>query len=153
MALDDDIAFFTSHRLLGAMEHEALRLVAFSADRRSYRAGDELARQGLPALSSFLIVSGSLALNEHDDGRPASVVLGPGALVGELALFADTTHPATVMAREPSTVLVIRREVVTRVLNEFPGSAAAIHLAISEKLRDFSIATTSVKDALERIGG
>lgn len=152
MALDDDIAVFTGHPLLRALEREALRLVAFSADRRSFRAGDVLVRQGEPADTSFLVLSGTLALHERDDGSPASAIAGAGALVGELALFSETTHPATVMAREPVTVLMIRREVMTRVLNEFPGSAQAVHAVISANLREFSAETSHIRVALDRIG-
>lgn len=153
MALDDDIAFFSRHPLLGALEHEALRLVAFSADRRSYRAGDVLAKRGEPADTAFLVLSGSLELAEHDDGRPASGMLAAGALAGELALFAATERPATIVAREPVTVLVIRREVMTRVLNEFPGSAQAVHAEILKQMRGFSAALGHVRSKLDQITG
>jgi CRP-like cAMP-binding protein len=153
MALEDDIAFFTSHPLLGAMQHEALRLVAFSADRRSFRAGDILARRGEKAETAFLIISGTLALDEHDDGRPSVTLLGEGALCGELALFAATERPATVIAREPVVVLVIRREVMARVLAEFPASAHAVHGVITQRLQGLNAALAPVRAALDRIKG
>jgi CRP-like cAMP-binding protein len=152
MALDDDIALFSGHPLLGALEREAMRLVAFSTDRRSFRAGDVLARKGEGADTSFLIVSGQLALSEHDDGRPAERVVGPGALVGELALFCETLRPATVLAREAVTVLVLRRDVMARVLREFPGSAAAVHAAISQDLQRFTAAIAPIKERMDRVG-
>ncbi len=151
MALDDDIALFTGHPLLRVMERDALRLIAFSADRRSFKAGDILARKGEDAESAFLIASGALALDAHGDGRPAGMIARQGALVGEKAIFARTERPATIMAREPSTVLVIRREAVTRVLDEFPDSALAVQAALREQLRQFSAGLRPVRQKLDRI--
>jgi CRP-like cAMP-binding protein len=151
VALDDDIALFTGHPLLRVMERDALRLVAFSADRRSFKAGDILARKGEIAEAAFLVASGALALDEHGDGRPAGVVARQGSLVGEMAMFAATERPATIMAREPSAVLVIRREAVTRVLDEFPASAIAVHAVLKEQLREFSNRLRPVRKSLDSI--
>jgi CRP-like cAMP-binding protein len=152
MALEDDIALFERHRLLGAMEHEALRLIAFAADRRSYRAGDVLARKGEPAESAFLIESGEVLLY---DGQPTagSLVVGQGALIGEKALISEMVRPATATARAPTTVRILRRETMRRVLAEFPASAAAVHRALAADLAELSGALRSVRARLDALGG
>jgi CRP-like cAMP-binding protein len=155
MALEDDIALFERHRLLRAMEHEALRLIAFAADRRTYRAGDVLGRKGEPAESAFVIESGEVSLDEGEassQGHVAGHVAGAGALIGEKALISETTRPATITARAPTVVRILRRETMRRVLAEFPASAAAVHRALSEDLAKLTGRLADVRTRLDMLG-
>jgi CRP-like cAMP-binding protein len=151
MALEDDIALFERHRLLRAMEHEALRLIAFAADRRSYRAGDVLARKGEPAESAFVIESGEVSLDDGEASRQGHVV-GPGALIGEKALISETNRLATITARAPTVVRILRRETMRRVLAEFPASAASVHRALSEDLAELTGKLADVRTRLDMLG-
>jgi CRP-like cAMP-binding protein len=151
MALDDDIARLAQQPLLGLMERDALRLVAFAAENRSLRAGDVLFRIGEPSDGAVLIVSGAVALASQDDGQPAAEILGPGALIGEMALFSSIGRPVTAIAREPTQVMRLSRSVMRRVLGEFPASAEAIADAIGERLRGFVSELTAVQNALNAI--
>jgi CRP-like cAMP-binding protein len=148
MALNDDIALLARQKLLSLMEHDALRLVAFAAESRILRAGDVLFRSGEHSDGAFLIISGAVALMSHDDGRPADDVVGPGTLIGELALFANVDRPVTAIAREPTQVMKLSRSVMRRVLGESPESAVAIAGAIGERLRGFTNELKRVQDAL-----
>ena len=55
-----------------------------------------------------------------------------------MALFTNTERPATVIAREPSTVLQIGRHVFHRVLKEYPKSAQRIRANLEGRLKGFS---------------
>lgn len=148
MALDDDIALLARQKLLGLMERDALRLVAFAAESRILRAGDVLFRAGESSDSAFLVISGAVALTPGDDGRAADEVAGPGALIGEMALFAAIERPVTAIAREPTQVMKLSRTVMRRVLGESPDSAQAIAGAISERLQGFVAELAGVQAAL-----
>ncbi|MBN9437601.1 cyclic nucleotide-binding domain-containing protein [Bosea sp. (in: a-proteobacteria)] len=151
MALNDDIAFLARQPLLSLMDRDALRLVAFAAESRSLRAGDVLFRRGEGSDGAFLVVSGAVALSREDDGRPAEEIAGPGALLGELALFAALERPATAIAREPTQVMKLSRSVMRRVLAESPDSAAALAHAIEERLTEFTGELASVGMSLRAI--
>ncbi len=116
MSLDDDMALLARQPLLSLMERDALRLLAFAAESRTLRAGDVLFRAGEASDGAVLVVSGALALATADDGRPANDIVGPGALVGELALFTSVPRQATAIAREPTQVMRLPRSVMRRVL-------------------------------------
>lgn len=148
MALDDDIALLAHQALLGLMDRDALRLVAFAAESRILRAGDVLFRVGESSDSAFLVISGAVALMAGDDGRAADDIAGPGALIGEMALFAAIERPVTAIAREPTQVMKLSRSVMRRVLGESPGSAQAITDAISERLQGFVGELAGVQAAL-----
>lgn len=153
MALDDDIALLSRQPLLGLMERDALRLVAFSAERRTLRAGDVLFRSGEPADGALLVISGAIALQAEDDGRPADDIVGAGALIGELAMFSAVTRPVTAIVREPAQVMRLSRSVMRRVLGEFPDSAQAVATEIAGRLRGFVGELGQVQRALRAIDG
>src|SRR5437870_3669971 len=106
MALDDDIALFSRVPVLGGMGREALRLLAFAAETRQLRVGDVLFRKGETSDSGYVISMGAVAMIE-DDGDSAAAIVGPGSLIGELALISETKRSATAVAREPTTVIRI----------------------------------------------
>ena len=151
MALNDDIAFLARQPLLSLMDRDALRLVAFAAESRTLRAGDVLFRRGEGSDGAFLVISGAVALSRDDDGGPAEEIAGPGALIGELALFAALERPTTAIAREPTQVMKLSRSVMRRVLAESPDSAAALAHAIEERLTEFTGELASVGMSLRAI--
>lgn len=151
MSLDDDIARLAQQPLLGLLERDALRLLAFAAETRSLRAGDILFRTGETADGAFLVLSGAISLTSQDDGGRADEIARPGALIGEMALFTATKRPVTAIAREPTQMMKLSRSVMRRVLTEFPGSAQEIADVISERLRQFVGELGSVERALNAI--
>ncbi|MGO7660807.1 cyclic nucleotide-binding domain-containing protein, partial [Rhizobium ruizarguesonis] len=63
MALTHDIHMLAQLPLFKDMNEDQLRLVAFGADRRMIAAGQMLFRQGSPAESAYVILTGSLELS------------------------------------------------------------------------------------------
>jgi len=148
MALNDDIAFLAQQSLLGLMGRGPLGLVGFPGGHRMRRAGDVLFRRNDGSDGAYLVVSGAIALMSRDDGQPADEVVGPGGLIGELALFASIKRPVTAVAREPTQLMKLSRSVMRRVLGESPQSAQAIAAAIGERLQGFMGELSQVRDAL-----
>ncbi|MEA2840715.1 MAG: hypothetical protein QOF41_2045 [Methylobacteriaceae bacterium] len=137
MALEDDIRKLSRISLFRAMETDALRLIAFGAETRILRAGDVLFRSGDKSDAGFIVLSGSVALDEKNDGSPPAQIVRPDALIGEVALLVETERRATAMAREPTTVLKISRVLFHRVLREYPDSAKRVRAAMADDLKAF----------------
>ncbi|WP_036260267.1 Crp/Fnr family transcriptional regulator [Methylocapsa aurea] len=137
MGLEDDIGKLKRNATFAALELDALRLIAFSAETRILRAGDILFRRNEPSTGGFVVLSGSIALDASDLGATARIVKPP-ALIGDTALLTQTVRPATAIAREPSTVLRISRQLFHRVLNEFPGSAERLRQSLAARLDQFT---------------
>jgi CRP-like cAMP-binding protein len=140
MSLESEIAQLQTNPVFALFDIEALRLIAFSSDTRIMRRDDILFRQGDVSDGGYFIQSGSLSI-ASDDGAETH---GPGALVGESALFADTQRPGTATMLEPSVVRRIPRHLMRRVLAEFPGTAVRLQQYMHEKV-------TSVGDRLARV--
>ena len=131
MALHDTVRAMASVPALAALDPEALRLIAFSAETRILRAGDILFAEGDPSDCGYVVLSGMISLVAN--GGPATLV-GPPTLIGEAAMIAETTRPADARAREPSSVLKISRTLFHRVLSEYPDGAARVRRIVAERL-------------------
>ena len=108
MSIDDDIAFLERVPTLSLLGRQALRILAIGAESRYVHGGEVLFNAGDAADGGFVIQEGRFNLASAEDGRELTV--GPGTLLGEVALFAETRRPATATALEPSTVLCIPRQ-------------------------------------------
>lgn len=136
MALADDIRRLARIPLLAQMDQDALRLIAFSAEARILRKGDTLFKKGEASDGGFIVVTGSMML-DIDEGRTPPRVVGPDSLIGEIALIAPSTRPATATAREATAVLRISRTLFHRVLDEHPEYAVRIRDVIARRLEEF----------------
>lgn len=132
MALDDDIAILARAPLFNLMDQDALRLIAFAGEQRTLRAGDVLFRKGERADGGFVVTKGALEIAGEEGAPP--FVAGPGALIGQSALFARGVRPATATATAPCAVLRISSTLMRRVLQEFPAAAQAMHGALAIEL-------------------
>jgi CRP-like cAMP-binding protein len=125
MTIEDDIAFFERVPTLGHLGRDALRLLAIGAESRYVHNGEVLFTAGEEADAGFVVQEGSFSVVSGlaDDAGQTPLIVGRGALLGELALLAETNRPATVTALEPSTVLRISRSLFLKMLDGFPDAA------------------------------
>jgi CRP-like cAMP-binding protein len=138
MALQDDIARLARIPLFAALEPDALRLIAFSAETRILRAGDVLFRRGDASDGGYIVRTGSIALDLDGVGGAAAQIARVDDLIGETAMITMIERPVTAVAREPSTVLKVSRKLFHRVLHEFPESAKRLRQTLSERLVNFT---------------
>jgi CRP-like cAMP-binding protein len=131
VALEDDIRTLGDTPLLDQLGRDAQRLIAFSAERIRLGTGEVLFREGEPAGSGYVVVSGEIALGRGGSEKR----VGPATLIGELALIADVPRPATATATEPTELLGIARALFSRLFDEYPDLARALHERIAARLQ------------------
>jgi CRP-like cAMP-binding protein len=136
MALEDDVRNLARNPTLAALDSEALRQLAVSAETRILRDGEVLFRRDDPSDGGYVIVSGAIAIESADHGQAARVVRAP-TLIGDMALITKTRRPATATAREPTAVLKISRQLFHRVLGDSPRSAERLKHMLSDRLLQF----------------
>jgi len=134
MGLEDDIGKLARNPVFAVIEPEALRLIAFSGNTRALRAGDVLFRRDEISDGGFVVLTGSIALDASGHGAGTARIVRPPGLIGEFALLTETRRPATAIAREPSTVLQLSRQLFHRVLQEFPASAERLRQQLGANL-------------------
>jgi CRP-like cAMP-binding protein len=120
MSIEDDVALLERVPTLRLLGTTALRMLAIGSEQRNFARGDVLFNAGDEADAGFIVQRGAFRI---DDGAGAEVVVGPGALIGELALIATMRRPSTAIALEQSTVIRIARSLFQRVLESDPAAA------------------------------
>jgi len=109
-----------------------LEHLAHAADRIRLPEGTLLTRQGDIGREAFVILAGSAAV-DRDGERVAEI--GPGDVVGELALLDGGPRSATVTATSDIEALVLTRPAFTAVLDEIPTLAHRLLVTLARRLR------------------
>lgn len=136
MALDDDIRILSGVSLFDGFTQEQLRLLAFGAESLRLPAGRELYEEGASADSAYVVVRGRIALYRERDGERAVVGHAEaGAMLGELALIADTTRLTSAQAEADTDFLRLNRKLFHRILEEYPDLALMLHDRIVDELQ------------------
>jgi CRP-like cAMP-binding protein len=123
MSIEDDIAFLERVPTLGLLGRDALRILAIGAESRYLHDGNVLFSQGEPADAGYVVQEGLLGLAPV---RGETLTVGPGTLLGELALLTETQRPVTATALEPSTVIRIPRTLFLKMLEGYPEAAVRL---------------------------
>lgn len=112
----------------------------------SFDAGQALMRAGEPGDTMHVIQTGRLRVPIYDQGGVEKMVfrLGPGDLVGEMALLTGEPRSADVLAEEPTTTVVIDRETLQPLLEEYPALAQFLTEILGRRLEE--------KGGIERVG-
>lgn len=151
MSLETDVRLLASVPMLSEFSEDKLRLLAFSAENRSYRDGQAVFVAGDRADAGIVVAEGRIALVQPGRGDPSAIV-GPGTLVGELALIAEGERVQTATAVGDVQVIIIRRQLFRRMLEEYPDIAARIRDRLAFRLVETTRSLGIVRDRLDRIG-
>lgn len=121
-------------------ETEALTVVGFMRPRR-FKAGTTIIRQGEADNTGFmvLVLSGEITVERLQASRTEPVtlsVLGPGSLIGEMALVDGEARSASCTASTDVTCAVLTREALETLIAEQPATAAKLMTAIAGRLAE-----------------
>ncbi|MBV9557920.1 MAG: Crp/Fnr family transcriptional regulator [Pseudolabrys sp.] len=149
MALDDDIAVFEQVPLLAHLGEEALRILAIGAESHRIQHGAVLFYAGDLADGGFVVQQGSFLLEPDTPRQGESVTVGPGALLGELALLTDTVHTVTATAVSAASVIRIPRSLFLKMLEGYPAAALQMRDAMAQRIDAFTRDMTALKPAFD----
>ena len=150
MTIEDDIAFLARVPSFAQLGFAALQIVAIGSETKQLADGEALFRAGETADAGYVIQDGSLKLTWHDPKRSdPSVILGPGVLIGELALLTETVRPATAIAAEPTTVIRISRSLFRKVMEGFPEAARLMRDRIAQRASQAVDEISAVRTTLD----
>jgi CRP-like cAMP-binding protein len=119
MSIEDDVALLERVPTLRLLGDTALRMVAIGSEQRDFERGDTLFNAGDDADAGYIVQRGAFRV---EDGG-AEIIVGPGSLIGELALIVAMKRPSTAIALERSSVIRVSRSLFQRVLESDPTAA------------------------------
>jgi CRP-like cAMP-binding protein len=152
MGLDDDIAFFERVPLFSALDRQALQILAIGAETKQMQSGAVLFYAGELADGGYIVQDGSIRLEPGTFSDGKEVIVGPGTLIGELALLTDMVCQATAIAKEPVTVIRISRSLFRKMLEGYPAAAVTLRDIMAKRLDAWQRELGKVKNALEKGG-
>jgi len=153
MTIEDDISFFERVPTLNLLGRQALRILAIGAQTRYVHGGEVLFNAGDEADGGFVVQEGRFNIAPPVDDEGKAIVVGPYTLLGEVALFTQSTRAATATALEPSSVLLIPRALFLKMLDSFPDSARKLRDIFAGRLNQSTREISNLRavlDAYER---
>lgn len=109
-----------------------LAKIARVTDEVRVDAGRVLMTEGEPGHEAFVIVDGTATVTR---GGEVLATVGPGAVVGEMALVDRAPRNATVTADTTMDLLVLGKREFSGLLDEAPDFRSSILAALADRVR------------------
>jgi sulfate permease, SulP family len=131
-------------------DDDVIAILQRQGERRDFRAGETVMREGEASNSIMVLLSGQLEVSV-DQGAAGVATLNrllPGALFGEVGFYAQSERSASVVATQDSDILVVSAERLALVERNAPADASKLHRALARVVANRLIAATLLlKDA------
>ena len=110
--------------------------IARSAFRARFGRDEVVQLEGTPTTGMYVVENGWLKVVKSSlEGREQILrFLGPGEAFNAIGIFADIPASATVIALEPSEVLVLERETLLSLINRHPQMAKVIMQSLARRV-------------------
>jgi CRP-like cAMP-binding protein len=133
---DDAAAQLATVAFFEGFTPEQLRRVATLCEEVDAEEGAELMEQGRPGQEAYVIVEGRAGVYI---GGKKKAELGPGEVVGEMALIDHRPRIADVRALTPMKLLAFDAERFRRLLDEMPQANLRVMEKLVERLRELDL--------------
>ncbi|MBI3113338.1 MAG: cyclic nucleotide-binding domain-containing protein [Rhodospirillales bacterium] len=119
-------------------------------EKISFAKGDRLIEQGSQGGDMYFIETGRISVGLEAPGKaPVRLgVLGPGTVVGEIALYLGLQRSASVTAITAGAALKLTRDALLRMDREAPETAATFHGMMARQLAQRCLDNTRLIAAL-----
>ena len=96
MSLNEEVEALRSVPLFAKIAPSKLKLLAFTSERLTFPAGQELFHQGDPGDAAYIILDGQAdVVIDTPNGELAVAKVGKNDFVGEIAILIDVPHDRT----------------------------------------------------------
>jgi CRP-like cAMP-binding protein len=133
MAADGKVDALRSVSLFSALRQRELEAVAQLADEVDLPAGHVLMREGENGNQAFIISSGEARV-EHGGRQIAT--LGPGAVLGEMALVAEGPRVATATLTKDAHLFVLAHREFHSLMETIPAVRDCVLNEVARRLRE-----------------
>jgi CRP/FNR family transcriptional regulator len=124
--------------LFSTLNKKELQELTKSCQERSYPAGTTILSQGDTGVGLYVLKSGKVRViqaNNPDRAETELAVVGPGDVLGEMALLDDLPRSASVVAIDDVTALLLPIWEFRSILRSHPDIALKLLAVLSRRLR------------------
>lgn len=135
MSLQEEVDLLRRIPLFAKVEPPKLKLLAFASERVTFEAGQELFHQGDMPDAAYIIIEGSADVQlDSPRGRVTVATIGRNELVGEIGIICDVPRTATVLAKSRLVTLRVSKDLLLRMITDFPTMAIEIMRVLAHRL-------------------
>jgi CRP/FNR family cyclic AMP-dependent transcriptional regulator len=133
----DIVDILRSATIFADLPDDALARLEAHCVSRTYGRNQYLWYQGDDGAHLVVVASGlvKVLIGSAQGGEVVLATLGPGAVIGELAVLDGSPRSASVVAAEPTTVLLLSRATVLGLLNRYPSVLDALLRSLGNLIR------------------
>ena len=149
--LDEEVELLRKIPLFSTVEPGKLKLLAFSSDRKNYKDGQDLFKQGQAGDAAYVIVEGTadVIVETDDAGEVVVANLSSNEFIGEISILCDVPRTATVRASGKLQTLVIKKEHFLGLVQQIPDLGIEVMRELAARL---SKTTAELGEARRKLG-
>jgi CRP-like cAMP-binding protein len=148
VSLNEEVELLRKIPLFAKIEPSKLKLLAFTSERLTFKAGQDLFHQGDPGDTAYIVIEGEAdVLVDSPAGEISVARIGKNDLVGEIAILIDVPRTATVRPLTDLTTLAISKDLFFRLVAEFPEMAIEIMRELAHRLENTNALVRELKAA------
>jgi CRP-like cAMP-binding protein len=142
----DRVVIMKSVDIFADTPERILASVARIVEEVDLAAGETLFREGDPGDCLYIVVEGELRVSSRDR---TLVLLGPGKIVGELALLDPEPRSASVAASRDTLLFRIDKEPFDEVMADRPEIALGIIRSLARRIRQLGRTVAGASEAVD----
>ena len=137
MNLNEEVEILKGVPIFAKIEPAKLKLIAFTGERMTFSAGQELFHQGDQGDAMYVILGGIAdVLIDTPNGALRVAQLKKNGFFGETAILCDAPRNATIKASESLLTLKINKDMFYRLVSEFPSMAIEMMREFAHRVED-----------------
>ena len=135
MSLSEELEVLRNIPMFSDVAPTQLKLLAFTSQRLTFAAGQDLFRLGDMGDCAYIIISGEADVLVDKEGTEVVVAkAGKNEIVGEIAILCDVPRTATIRAVTELTALKIPKDLFFRLIAEFPDMGVQVMAELARRL-------------------
>lgn len=135
MTLVQEVEALRRVPLFREIEPRRLKLLAFTSERLTFRAGQDVVTQGDPGDAAYIILDGEADVLVITPSGPINVAqLGKNEVIGEIAILTGVPRTATVRAVTDLQALRIGKDTFFKLIADVPDMGLEIMKELARRL-------------------
>lgn len=133
--LTEEVELLRKIPLFSGIDPGKLKLLAFASERKVYKPGQNLFKQGDAGDAAFVIVSGvAEVVIENEDHEVVVASLGENEFIGEISILCDVPRTATIRAEKELQALKIKKEHFLGLVTQVPQLGVEVMRELASRL-------------------
>ena len=134
--LSDEVEMLRKIPLFAGIDPGKLKLLAFASDRKIYKPGQDLFKQGDSGDAAFVIIDGTAdVIVQTDSGEVVVASVGSNEFIGEISILCDVPRTATVRSTDDLEALMIKKEHFIGLISQVPDLGIEVMRELASRLQ------------------